>query len=143
MWEDTGLAQTCVRSADTRMVLVLHHSPSGLLRGYTCSGLQPESVFFKIFDRAGGIWLQQHRWCGRNWEQFPCKAFEEYRDGPELCFASPAGLCAPLPAGCCVNGTLLALVSTLSCQQSRWLCLRQLPAPACPVRWLGDSSDSM
>lgn len=70
-----------------------------------------------------GIWLHQHPWCSCNSEQFRCKAFEDYHDGPELCFASPAELCAPLPAGCCVNGTLLAFVSTLSCQQSRWLCL--------------------
>lgn len=64
-------------------------------------------------------------------------------NGPELCFVSPAKLCAPFPAGSCVNGTLLALVSTLSSRQSRWLCLQQLLAPACPVRWPGDSSDSM
>lgn len=65
----------------------------------------------------------------------PPKAFEKYRDGPELRFALPAGLCAPLPAGCRVNGALQALIATvslLSTESMALFAIRGCPSrPAC------------
>lgn len=78
-----------------------------------------------------------------NWEQFPPKAFEKCWDGPELRFASPSGLRAPLPAGFHVNGALQALISTVSSVNrvdgfvcSPWMSLQA----SLPARWPCDSS---